>query len=395
MLIWIIALAFVGLNALVSYNQGAIKAGFSTVGLLLGALLAMPLSTPMEKLLKVCGVNHPLFRELIAPAIVFFLILIVSKMIAYSMHRKAEYTYTYKRTEQERVRFNRLMPQLGLCIGILNGVIYFILLMVPIYVLGYLTVQLQNEGNDPAVLKFLSKAREQLHSTKMDKVAAGFSPADNATFEAFDIIGLVYKNPLLESRLMRYPSVLTIAERPEFQQLANSSDFHNIWHSGGKVTDVINHPDMKNLMTNSTLVAEIQKTLGPDLKDLRHFLETGQTEKYAGEAILGVWELNTTESFNAEKRRRANVSSVELKQLRARLIAMSGTTLNALTDKRVLIKAPNKAANNQVQVVGQGAWSGDGSYHIDIDGKSEDVTISDNKLNVVYQGMALVFERAP
>jgi len=42
MIAWIVAVLIVGVVALVGYYQGALRAAFSFIGLLLGAMLAMP-----------------------------------------------------------------------------------------------------------------------------------------------------------------------------------------------------------------------------------------------------------------------------------------------------------------------------------------------------------------
>ena len=68
---------------------------------------------------------------------------------------------------------------------------YFFILLVPIYIFGYLTVQLASGADDPAVVRLLSQARQDLQATKLDRAVAGFDPASKQTYEAFDVVGLI------------------------------------------------------------------------------------------------------------------------------------------------------------------------------------------------------------
>jgi hypothetical protein len=307
-----------------------------------------------------------------------------------------DYIYTYKKSHGDQLRWLQCNRRVGLCVGLLNGTIYFLLLLIPIYTFGYLTTQLASGAEDPASVRILNTARKELKITKMDKVVGAVAPAKPEVYQAMDIVGLIYKNPLLESRISRYPPILTLAERGEFQELANDVEFHNLWQSGAKISDLLNYPKVHSITTNAALMAEIQNTLLPDLKDLQGFLRTGKSEKYDSEKILGRWELDLAATFNGEKARRQNVSSVELKQLRARLLPMFGATLTATTDGKVLLKRGDEAPvpEGQNRTIAQGSWNKEGSgYKISLDDKPVETTLEGDKLLIDRNGIVFVFEK--
>ena len=68
-----------------------------------------------------------------------------------------------------------------------------------------------------------------------------------AYYESADITGLVYNNPLLEARLSRYPAFLGLAERPEFQEIANDKEFTEMRQRQEPVINVIRHPKVQEV----------------------------------------------------------------------------------------------------------------------------------------------------
>ena len=81
-MIWLLALLLLASVAALGYRQGAIKVGFSTVGIVLGALVAVPLGRLLRPLLGILGLKDPLTQYLIAPIIVFLVVSIIFKVVA-------------------------------------------------------------------------------------------------------------------------------------------------------------------------------------------------------------------------------------------------------------------------------------------------------------------------
>src|SRR6478672_11404277 len=179
MIIWILAVLLLGILGLVGYYQGALRVAISTLGLLVAALLAMPLAGVFRFLLPVFGVTHPALVSLLAPFIMFLVILIIFKVIALTVNRKVEWWYKNKDSDTKRMLWERMNARLGICMGLVNGSIYLILICVAAYVIGYLTVQVGGSKNDAFTVSAANSVAADLQSTGVDKAVAGFVPASN------------------------------------------------------------------------------------------------------------------------------------------------------------------------------------------------------------------------
>src|SRR5437867_5006255 len=148
MILWIVAFVLLGLLGMIGFYQGAIRAGFSFVGLIIAALLAMPLSGIIGLLLKLFGMKHPVWLGFIAPLVAFIIILTIFKSAGYAVHRKVDAHYKYQDSDTRRMLFERLSQRLGLCVGLLNAVVYLFLIGIVFYILGYFTVQASTSTKD-------------------------------------------------------------------------------------------------------------------------------------------------------------------------------------------------------------------------------------------------------
>lgn len=397
MIVWITAVLLLALMGWIGYQQGALRAAISFIGLLVAAAVAVPLGSVLKPVLGIVGMKHPAVQQVVGPLIAFLVIYIVFQIIAHAVNQKFDLFYKYKMSDKARYKVERMNDRVGISVGLLSGVAMFILAMIPIYMLGYLTVQIASGAEDKGSLRFINKAREELRDTKFDRVVAAYDPAKPEVYEAFDIVGLIYHNPILESRLSRYPSFLTLAERPEFQQLANDVDFHNLWQGGASVNQLLAHPQVQAISTNAVLMKEIQAILIPDLKDLKNFLETGESEKYGEERILGRWQFDFAGTVSEERKSRSSISANELRQMRSRLAAFWGSSLVATIEKKVLLKRGEKsgAAADAPRVMAEGTWErGTGLYKVTIDGRDVEVIIEDGKrLLLPWGDVKLIFNR--
>lgn len=395
MLIWLLLLVILAIAATGGYYQGAARAAMTFIGLVLATVLAQPLSGLVVPLLKLGGVTQPVPQQTFAPIIAFLVVLVVAKIISHNLNYKISYYFEYKATEGEKQRWEIFQPRAGLCLGLFNGAIYFLVLLVPIYVFGYVAVQVSSEG-DPTSLKLLSQARQELHSTKFDKVVASRDPASKSFYEAADVVSLIFQNPRLEARLSRYPGLLAISERPEFVELGNDVEFHNLWQGGAKVGELLKYPKIQAITTNDATVADIRNVVMPDLQDLHAFLLTGKSAKYDDERILGRWSVNVAEVMEMEKQEKRIVQPAELVRLRNRTAALNGATLVATTENKVILKRGEKAPNaeNQPRIMAEGTWSKQGSaYTLSFDNKPSEVLLDGDRLIFPKDGVTLVFDR--
>src|SRR4051812_37193114 len=137
MTIWLLALVLLASVAAMGFRQGAIRAGFSFFGILLGALLAIPLGRLLKPVLMAVGLKNPTLVWMLAPMIVFVVISIIFKVAALTVHQKVDVHYKYRAGDLKLTLWERLNHRLGLCLGLLNGVVYLILISWIIYAFSY------------------------------------------------------------------------------------------------------------------------------------------------------------------------------------------------------------------------------------------------------------------
>ncbi len=397
MIIWLTALVLLALLALIGYYQGVIRVAVSLLGLFVAALLAMPVSPILRPILPLVGLNHPIWSEFVPPLVVFILVMIAFKVGGHFLHRKVDVFYKYKKDDKSRMKWERLNRRLGMALGLANGAVYFVLLLIPFYVAGYLTTQLASGVEDPAGMNFINQTRAQIHETRVDKVIAKYDPAPANFYEAADIVGLLKNNPLLNSRLSRYPVFLSLAERKEFQDIATDVQINEMIQSQAKILDIINHPKVQAVLTNSSITTEIVQLVGSDLKDLHGYLKTGKSEKYDDEKILGLWILNIDATVAQEKFANPKITPFQLRKLKETKYApFYGTTFIATTDQKAILKNPPKNPETPAAVAAQGTWKSQGSgYQVLLGNKTLDVTFQSGRMLVPREGMTFVFEKEP
>jgi uncharacterized membrane protein required for colicin V production len=401
MILWILALVFMGVVGLVGYYQGAIRAAFSLVGLLVAASVARPLGHLIEPLVAMTGIKQPVVLSFLAPAIAFLIVLVIFKAVAMAVHKKVETYYKYADSDTRRQLFERLNTRLGVAVGVVNGVIYFFILVVMVHLLGYFTTQVSGAANDSITAKIATTLGKEAQSTGMTKAVSPFVPAHETYYDAVDILGVVYQNPLLEKRLASYPVFVTLAERPEFKGLADDVQFQNFWLRNPRpsIGEVLSHPKVKPLVDNPDLFKDVMTMLGHDLKDLKAYIETGKSPKYDEEEILGRWSFDYRESISLARKNKPNIGSAELRQLRRVLGGtMANAMLTATIDKKIILRTPS----NTKLPTSTGSWKaqepqGGGKYTLSINegGKNYETqaVVEGDKLVLSREGYSMVFEK--
>src|SRR6516162_1163012 len=204
MTIWLLALILMASTAGLGYRQGAIRAAFSLLGILVGALLAVPLGRLPGHLFGPPGAQEPLAAWGLAPLIVFVIFSVIFKVAAAAVHHKVDVYYKYHAGDLRLALWERLNHRLGLCLGLLNGTAYLILLAFVIHVASYPTVQVASSDSDPTWMRLLNRMGKDLHATGFVKVARSIDSLPKKDFDMADLGGLIYRNPLLEARLSNY-----------------------------------------------------------------------------------------------------------------------------------------------------------------------------------------------
>lgn len=393
MTIWLLALVWLGILAGLGYRQGAIRVAFSLLGILLGVLLAGPLGKLIKPLIMAVGLKNPMIVGPLAPLLAFIVISLIFKAIALAVHQKVDVYFKYQAGDLRLALWERLNHRLGLCLGLLNGTVYFILSAWAIFSLSYWTVQTGGDSN-PTTVQVLNRLGHDLENSGFVKVARAMDRMPDTYYETADIAGLVYNNPLLEARLSRYPAFVGLAERPEFQALGNDQSFANMRQQGEPVLKLLSHPSVQNILGNHELVDSIRSTLVPNLQDLKSFLETGRSPKYEAENILGRWIFDVNYTSLAIRKTKPNLPSSELSKMKKGLIAVyAKTALAATIDKKVFLKNLPPSVSPQPNVEGQ--WSGaEGKYTMTLPGKGDvSANVDGDRLTLTGGGLEMAFSR--
>lgn len=402
MTIWILALLlFVGLAA-VGFTQGAIRVLFSFVGLILAALLAVPLAPWVKPVFTPFGVKHPVVLTALGTFLAFVLVLILAKVAGFAVHRKVEVYYKYKAGDLRLALWQRLNSRLGACLGLLNATVYLVIIGLVIWMVSYWTVQLSLGEGDSFLVRLVNRAGRDLQQTGMARAVRTLDPLPKTYYDAADLAGLIFRNRLLQARLARYPAFLGLAERPEFQDLAKDTAFQEKFLSAVSLQELLQEPKVRDLVNNTELHQQIWSLVGDNLEDLRTYLETGQSPRYANELILGRWIFDPNGTLNALKRARPTITSSQLLALRKSVLAlMTQTSFVASADHQAFLKnairyKPGATQPGQLEPrTFRGKWERAGdAYQLTFEGDdSLEGSVAGERLTLSGDWMALVFLR--
>lgn len=402
MTIWILAFLLLASLAGLGWRQGAIRVAFSLVGILLGALLASPLSGTVKPLLVATGVKSPVLLWLLPPLVVFIFVLAIFKVMAMAAHQKIEVYYKYHAGDLQIVLWERVNHRLGLCLGLVNGAVYFVLAVMAIYPLSYWTFQMAKPESDPKVVRLVNQLGRDLQATGMAKVAWAMDKNPPEFYEAADVVGLIYQHPLLEARLSRYPAFLALAERPEIQELGGDTQFAELRQRQASLAELLDYPKVQALMQNAELQKSLKETVLPNLQDLQGFLTNGVSQKY-DEKILGRWDFDLGGSVLLLRKAKPNMPGSEMKKWRAWVAAnYAKASFVATTEQTAFLKNMPRmtagAAPGDLQKL-EGQWKSAGdNYSLTMaggDGKTLELTahVQGDRMTVSGSGMDLSFVR--
>ena len=316
MIMWIAALVLVAVTIAIGYRQGAIRAAFTFVGLIIAAMLAIPCAPLTAWIFPLIGFKNPVVAQFGAPIIAFFVISLIFKGIAAFVHRKVDYHYKYNRDDATRAVWEVMHRRVGACIGALNGMVYFLVFALIISVFGYYAIQTGASESDSKVLSFVGKAAEDLKETRMDKVVAPFNPAREKYFEASDILGLIYHNRSLVDRLKNYPVFAAMGEEPAYQDLGKDQELQRKLKGQASLNEILAYPKVQEVISNTDVAT---KVLELDMKDLKRYLETGVSEKYGQEKLLGRWGYDLSASIQLNKQLKPDITAPVWRRMKTEL----------------------------------------------------------------------------
>ncbi len=142
MIVWIIAVALMILLAIFGYTHGVVKMAILGLGLLIGCAIAMPFSTLLYPIFRIAKIYNPLILWTISPLIIILVASIVSSAVATIVSNKVEAYFKHRVPDFVKVLWDRVNERLGICVSMINALIYFLIICVAGYTLGYPAYQL-------------------------------------------------------------------------------------------------------------------------------------------------------------------------------------------------------------------------------------------------------------
>ncbi len=401
MTIWLLAVIVLASLAGLGYRQGAVRVGFSFVGIIVGALLAVPLGRLLGRLLGVVGMKDPVLVWALGPVLVFIIISIAFKVAAAPVFQKIDVYYRYKAGDLRQALWERLNHRLGLCLGLLNGAAYLVLLVFLLSVPSYLTYQVASDGKDPWWMRVLNRTGADLQSTGMSKVARSINSIPQVDYDMADLLATLYRNPLAEARVSGYPAFLGLAELGELQSLGNDREFTEAWQRQEPVGTLMAKPSFLAIRNNPTLLKTIWGTVESNMMDFRTYLATGKSPKYDPIQILGRWRFDVSAAIVSMRRARPNIPSSEMQKVRKYMeVAFAKTRLVAKPDKQITIwdvpglkGQAGTAPPGGLQTL-QGQWQDldGGKYQLTFPGLELPATVEGRRLGIKAEGLELVFD---
>lgn len=351
MTIWMLAVILFVIVGALGRQVGAIRMSISCAGAVLGLFLAGPLAIHVRSALGAAGFKNPVLAWALGAPLVFLGIMMVFNSIAVAVYLKIGGYYKHRAPDDVRMRWERLDGQLGLCVGLVAAVVYLIAGSAYIYHVGYLTRQIESPGDNPIWLRMANKLRDDLTGTGFDRAAAGVASVSPQFTHTADLLGLLYHNRELQTRLPEYPLFLSLAENGEVQSVLTNETFAVLLPAETNVSLIIKHPSMPILYGN----AEVQRVAQElDFPDLIGFLKTGRSEKYAEEPMIGKWQLDVAATARQFAKANAKATVTELNRLRGVLRYRVGDyQLITTPDEKVFLKGSQPPPAAYAQLLAQ------------------------------------------
>ncbi|MFM8470659.1 MAG: hypothetical protein ACKODH_11960 [Limisphaerales bacterium] len=385
MTIWILAVLLFGIVGALGRQVGALRMSISLVGVTVALFVAGPLAPVFRKALEVATIKNPVTVWSLAAPLAFLAVVLVFNSIAVAVYLKIGNYYKYRAKDDIRIRWERMDGQLGLCVGIVAAVVYLIAGSAYVYHVGYVTKQVESPGDNPFWLGLANKMRDDLSSTKFDRVAAAVTTASPAFTQTADLVGLLYHNKELQARLPEYPLFMSLAENGKMQNAFTNAPFAGLLPAKTNVSLILKDPTTETLINHPEIQRVVKEV---DLTDLLGYLKTGKSEKYAKEPMVGKWQLDVAATVKQYTRADPKVTVNNQNRLRGMLRLRMGDYLLITTpDEKVYLKGTQKplsgfgtlltqlfqvppappASTNQPPTLYAGSWKKDGeTYQVSI-----------------------------
>jgi uncharacterized membrane protein required for colicin V production len=405
MSIWILALFVVLATTLAGWRQGAIRAAFATVGILAATFLAAPLGHLLRPLLHFLGVKNPLLAWSLAPLIGFILVSIVFVIVAQTVHKRVDHFYRYTAGDLRRALWERLNARVGICLGVLNGSMYFVLVSFVVFNLAYLTSQISTAAQQPLLVRVANQLGTDLEGVGLSRTATAVGTLPQQYYQLSDMAGFLMQNPQTGPRFVQYPALTSLWERPEMQMLVNDSALTNALVAQVTLGDLFSDKIVTDFLADKDQTKLVMGILEPNMDDLMAYLQTGKSEKY-NQKIIGHWEYNPSVTLAWMRQSMPKTSASQMRALRAFIFqAYTNTRILVTGDNQVFLKGlPKvKVSGKQAPTIDHTDWKGDwavngSNYDLHLSSGGEDkfmtATAEDLRLVIKDGKNLMIFDRA-
>lgn len=407
MTIWILAALVMGAAALAGWRQGAIRAAFSFVGILFATLLAVPLGRLLLPIVAYLGGDNPVLPWAIAPVVGFILATIPFKVVASIVHKKVEVFYKYKAGDLRLALWERLNARLGICLGLVNGAIYFVLLLFIVFNLSYWTIQVTTTPNPSFMVGLINSLGNDLQAAGLARTASAVGTLPPDYYKFADLSGLALQNPGAAQRLVNYPALTSLWERDELKSLLQDPTLTNALAGGTTVAELLNNANVRDFIAKKDLTKEVMDILRTNMDDLSGYLQTGKSAKYDPEKIIGRWQPNVNVTLAWIRQDNPRITAKEMFAARAWMTnAYAKTLILATGDNKLFVKnlpqLKPAAAAGQSPKTEVADWKGDWTrnqtnydLHISSNGQEKFMRANaeDFRLNIHDGKNLLIYDR--
>jgi len=410
MTIWILAILTIAAATLAGWRQGAIRAVSAFVAIILAAPLAAPIGHLFRPLLPHLGAHNPVTAWALAPVVGFLVASIPFWVAGHMIHVRVEHFYKYNAGELRQALYERLNTRLGICLGVLNGAGYFILITFFIFNAAYWTTQVTKDPSDlsdqPLGDRLISYLGNGLQASGFSRVATGVGTLPKDFYQLADFCGLVLQNPQLATRLAAYPGYESLWHRGEMQPLVTDASLTNSLVAGTSLGELMTLPSIQGIFTDEGLRELLLNEIMTNRDDVTEYLKTGNSAKFSHEPIQGRWGFNPAVTIAWMRQGQPKMPAADLAAVRALWSQAYGpATLHMTVDNQLYVKKwpkfTGKPQSNQPPfdpVDCQGDWSRDGAnytLHLNVNGEDKyfSGTLDGVRLTLKDGRTQLIFDR--
>ena len=367
---WIYLL--IGLLFLILALEGYFKGGINGVITLLGVILAINFSDSFGGLAFGWFTEgkwpidvNPFWHRAMPILFGFISLVLIFAIAGFVVSMIVRKRLSDRWDEFQLDNFKIMNRKLGLCIGMVTALIYSVMMLSIIYSLGNFTVPFKQDSGDEGLLAKLNQARIQLDDTPFLGVAAAYDKTPELHYEVRNLLMKIWddRGKKLQDLLTAYPGFYALAEETEIKSLIGSEgsdsssedsgdsyaddsyavsdegsgtgeSLYEMWKSGDSLTleQILSNSDVVNAINNRyeelkaiEAGSKEEKKLLDFMNDIEQFFETGQSDLYGRDRIVGRWKFAKNASLRATKENYVDVSSVEeMRAIGSRMNQMQG-----------------------------------------------------------------------